>query len=102
MNVMFHDGIVENAVAHLQVILLLAILDFDLTLHDVDEFLALMRGQFEVLLLIRLDVDDERLHVPSRLLLSEGVILHVLPCVGRSVGEANAAVALLSAANNRS
>ena len=39
---MFYDGIVENAVALLQRVSLLAIDDFHLALHDVDELLALV------------------------------------------------------------
>ena len=42
MHMMFHDGIVENAVALLQRVSLLAIDDFHLALHDVDELLALV------------------------------------------------------------
>ena len=97
-----NNGVVEDAVALLQRVFLLAILDFQLTFHHVDELFALVVGKLVMMLLTGVDVDDERLHVATRLLLRQRVVLHVLTGFDSIVGEADAARALRSTAHHRS
>ena len=53
-----------------------------------------MGRELEVGLIFWVDVDDKRLHVASGLLLCQWVIFHVLTCIGSSVRETDATLAL--------
>ena len=90
MYMVLHYRIVINAVALVEVVGFLAVFDFHLTAHDVDEFFALVSRQLELWSLLGMDINDERFHVTARLLLGQRVILHMLACIGGSVGEADA------------
>ena len=60
VHVVLYDAVVEDAVTFLQVVGLLTIYNLDLTLHHIDEFLALVSRKLEFRTVLRVDIDDER------------------------------------------
>ena len=63
MYVVGHDGVVVDAVALVQNVVVASVGNLHGALHDEDELLSLMGGENEVGIVGRHDVDDERLHV---------------------------------------
>ena len=88
MHVMRHDRVVVNAIAFLQHEGAFPVFNLDDAFQHVNKLLALVRGGNEILTLLGGgDLDQERLHVASRLILREGMIIHVLVAVHIVVGK---------------
>ena len=94
MNVVLHNAVVEYRVTLKKRIGFLAIDNLHLTLHHIDELLTLMGRELELRTVLRININDERLHVTTGFLLSQGVILHVLAGIGSTIREADTALKL--------
>ena len=90
------DRIVVDAVAFFQDISILAVVDFEDAFQHIDEFFPFMCGENEIhSFFSRGDVDQERFHVASGLVLRQGMVFHVLACLAVVVAETDAVRAVV-------
>ena len=71
VEVMGNDGVVVDAVPFGKLILLLAVDNFNLSLHHIDEFLSLVGGKVHILVGIGEHINHEWIHVPASLVVGQ-------------------------------